>query len=188
MRAICTSTKGQKKQGEVANRRRLHFQALRDASLLYSLLAPTRVADATSRLVHFSVLEFHCSSAVVVELDCVCPNENNCCIVWGLLPVMDEHTFTALLSAQGLKCVGISRNKLNAGTPCVCKCVRVCAFTVMKKCLTHSSAAKVELCSLILFVFLINSRALHYKNKIRLRKCGERRKHPTSFLSQRRTS
>lgn len=70
-----------RQQEEAANRHDLHFKVLHDASVLFSLLAPTCMANAASWFVHFSVLEFHSNSAVIVELDYICPNENNCCVV-----------------------------------------------------------------------------------------------------------
>lgn len=91
---------------------------------------------------------------------------------------MNTHLPLSSVLSRGTKCVEISRKNPNVGV-CARKWVRVCAFMVMKKRLTHSSAEKPELCNSFLFIILINNGALHYK-KTRFRKCGT---HWTSFCA-----
>lgn len=62
------------------------------------------MANATSWFVHFAVLEFHSNSAVIEELDYICPNEDNYCIVLGTI-FRDGLTHIyrfPLFSAEGL--------------------------------------------------------------------------------------
>lgn len=76
---MAEETTGSRKKLLIDN---FHYEVLHDASVFYSLLAPTGMANATSWFVHFSVLEFHSNSAVIVDFDYIRPNENNYCIVW----------------------------------------------------------------------------------------------------------